>query len=87
LDELTTSGWEFSKEELNCGDNLLLELLIIDSEAILVNYLASSENLVDFCLNLTFINLRVNIRHGEMIMLFQMWGCVLVSWNIVATIF
>jgi hypothetical protein len=61
LDELTTGGWEFSKEELDGSNNLFLELLIINSEAILANCFTFSKNLADFSLNLSFINVRVNI--------------------------
>lgn len=60
MDELTTAGWEFAKEELDGGNDLLLKLLIVDSEAFL-NCIALEQGLVDFCLNLASIDVTVDI--------------------------
>jgi len=37
LDEFSAGSWEFSKEELNSVDNLLLEIFVVDSESSVSN--------------------------------------------------
>jgi hypothetical protein len=85
LDELCAAGWEFAKEEFDGGDDLLLKLLIINSEAFLISLKTWSENLVDFSLNLTSINFAVNIRYCKVLWLLLMWSRMLVSWDVVST--
>ena len=53
--ELTTAGWEFSKEEIDSGLNLLSELLIIDTVG-LFGALARVEDFFNLFFDLFFID-------------------------------
>ena len=85
LDELSAGSWELSKEELNSVDNLLLEILIIDSKSCVSDWLARRKDLFDFSSNLTVIN-TLDIRSGKIFWFLLMRSSVLMDYGVVTII-
>ena len=85
LDELSAGERELSKEELDSVYDLLLEVLVVNSESCVSDWLARLKDLVDFSSNLAVVD-TLNIGAGELLWLLLMGGGVLVLLTVVAWI-
>jgi hypothetical protein len=84
LDEFSAGSWEFSKEELNSVDNLLLEIFVVDSESCVSSRSTRCEDAFDFGLHFIIIN---TLDFIVMKFLFNMRSGVLVMWGIMTIVF
>ena len=85
LDELSAGERELSKEELDSVYDLLLEVLVVNSESCVSDWLARLKDLVDFSSNLAVVD-TLNIGAGELLWFLLVRSGVLVLLTVVAWI-